>query len=108
MPMPTVESSASIVPIKTPDELSEARLEAVGYIFHGIVPDPDAKRTRAGANLLHFARCAKLEKTTERETKFWFRTIRIAKQHLDGLVGEGRWKWCKLCEREVTQRLLNE
>lgn len=108
MPMQTVDPSTSIVSIETPDDLAEARLEAVGYIFHGIVPEPDAKRPRAGVNMLHFARCAKLEKATERETKLWFRTIRIAKKHLDELVGTGRWKWCKLCEREVTQRLLNE
>ena len=36
------------------------------------------------------------------------RTIAIAKQHLDETVGASRWKWCKLCEREITQKILNE
>jgi hypothetical protein len=98
----------SMLTIETPDELAETRLEAVGYIFHGTIPDADGKRGRAGANTLHFARCAKLERANEHETKLWFRTIRVAKKHLDEVVGAERWKWCKVCEREITQRLLNE
>ena len=31
-----------------------------------------------------------------------------AKEHLDTAIGTERWKWCKVCEREVTQRILNE
>ena len=42
------------------------------------------------------------------EAKVWFRTIRHAKQHLDAEVGAGKWKWCKVCEREITQKILNE
>jgi hypothetical protein len=106
--MLTKSQLPSILTIETPDELAETRLEAIGYIFHGTVPDVDGKRGRAGANTLHFARCAKLERASELETKLWFRTIRVAKQHLDQVVGADRWKWCKVCEREITQRLLNE
>ena len=66
------------------------------------------KAAKAGTNLLHFARCAKLEKAGETEAKIWYRTIGIAKQHLDETVGTDRWKWCKVCEREITQKILNE
>ena len=92
------------------DDLAEARLEAVGFIFHGTVPEDDAPRraVRATTNLLHFARCPKVERGQTDPNQIWFRTIRIAKGHLDGAVGEGRWKWCKHCQQEVTQRLLNE
>jgi hypothetical protein len=98
----------SMATLETPDELAESRLEAIGYIFHGSVPNADGKRGRAGSNTLHFARCGKLERVAAHETKLWFRTIRLAKQHLDEVIGAGRWKWCKTCEREITQRLLNE
>lgn len=94
--------------IESDDDLAETRLEAIGYVFHGTLLGPTAKRVRSGANLLHFARCPKIERAGETEVKIWFQTIRIAKKHLDEQVGDGRWKWCKLCEREVTQRLLNE
>ena len=69
-----------------------------------------AKKTaaKAGTNLLHFARCAKLEKAGDSEAKIWFRTIGIAKQHLDETIGADKWKWCKVCEREITQKILNE
>jgi hypothetical protein len=99
---------ASIHTLETADEVAEARIEAVGFVFHGTIPESGGKRTRAGANTLHFARCAKLDRVAEHETKIWFRTIRIAKAHLDEVVGEGRWKWCKNCEREITQKILNE
>ena len=61
-----------------------------------------------GSNLLHFARCPKLEKIAVAETKIWFRSVKIAHKHLDEVVGDKRWKWCKLCEREITQRVLDE
>ncbi|MDX2036823.1 MAG: hypothetical protein SFX72_09235 [Isosphaeraceae bacterium] len=105
-----VQPAAGFRPIESSDDFEESRIEAIGYIFHGHVPAPDAKRTaiKAGTNLLHFARCAKLERVGDTESKFWFRTIRIAKGHLDQVVGESRWKWCKICEREVTQMNINE
>jgi hypothetical protein len=106
--MLTKTQTPSMLTIETLDELREIRLEAIGYVFHGTVPNADGKRGRAGVNTLHFARCAKLERATEHETKFWFRTIRFAKQKLDELIGVNNWKWCKGCEREITQRLLNE
>ena len=98
---------ASVRSIETADEFAETRLEAIGFVFHGTLPI-EGKRTRAGANLLHFARCAKLDRATEAEAKIWFRTIRIAKTHLDEVVGAARWKWCKNCEREITQMIINE
>jgi len=104
------DQATSIRPIDDADEFAETRLEAVGFVFHGSIPKADGKRagSRAGANLLHFARCAKLDKVGPHETKIWFRTIRVAKLHLDTTVGNNHWKWCKLCEKEITQRILNE
>jgi hypothetical protein len=106
----TVQAAAGIRTIESEDDFEESRIEAIGYIFHGHLLDPDGKKTavKAGTNVLHFARCAKLEKVGGNEKKIWFRTIRIAKVHLDQVVGEERWKWCKICEREITQRNINE
>ena len=103
-------ASPSVRTIETPDDLDEARLEATGYIFHGALPKPDVKQgaIKAGTNLLHFARCGKLDKIGNSEDKIWFRTIGIAKDHLDSVVGPDHWKWCKLCVKEVTQKIINE
>lgn len=100
----------SVRTIDSVEDFEETRLEAVGYIFHGTVPAADGKRgnVKAGTNLLHFARCGKLEKAAAHEHKIWFRTLGIAKQHLDGVVGQNRWRWCKACEREITQKIINE
>src|SRR5947209_15692747 len=94
------DQAASVRPIETPDDFAETRLEAVGFLFHGIIPDGEAKRSavKAGTNLLHFTRCAKLDRVGGGEAKIWFRTIRAAKQYLDATVGADRWKWCKVCE----------
>ena len=103
-------ASASVRTLETPEDLDEARLEAIGYIFHGTIPAPDAKRlaAKSNTNVLHFARCGKLDKVPNAEDKVWFRTISIAKAHLDTVVGDGRWKWCKLCVKDVTQKIINE
>lgn len=105
-----IQDQAGVRPLESTDELDEARLEAIGFIFHGKIAAADGKRaaSKAGTNLLHFARCAKLDKAGDEETKIWFRTITIAKEHLDESVGSQRWKWCKICEREITQKILNE
>ena len=97
-------------PIETDDDFAEARLEATGYIFHGTLQPADGKRPapKAGTNLLHFARCAKLDKVGSSQDKIWFQTIGIAKQHLDAAVGQNRWRWCKVCEKEITQKMINE
>ena len=104
------QAQVGIRPLETEDDFAETRLEAIGFVFHGTVLVEGAKRTavRAGTNLLHFAKCAKLERIAESEAKIWFRTITIAKSHLDGAIGLDRWKWCKICEREITQKILNE
>ena len=107
------QQDVGVRPLESADEFAEARVEAIGYVFHGTVPKDDAGAKRpaavkAGSNMLHFARCGKLDKVADSETKIWFRTIPIAKAHLDGAVGTARWKWCKVCEREVTQKVLNE
>ena len=96
--------------LESSEEFSETRLEAIGFIFHGIVPQANGKPIggRSPANLLHFARCSKLEKAGDNETKIWFKSVRVAIEHLDGLIGNKRWKWCKICEREITQRILDE
>jgi hypothetical protein len=105
-----VTDQVGVRTLDTPDDLDEMRLGAVGYVFHGVLYVEGAKKAsiKAGTNLLHFARCAKLEKASESEAKIWFRTIGIAKQHLDENVGNDKWKWCKVCEREITQKILNE
>ena len=105
------DQPAPVRSIESEDDFAETRLEAVGFVFHGVIPHKDKKtngRVKAGSNILHFARCGKLERVGESEEKLWFRSIRVAKVHLDEVVGVGRWKWCKLCEREITQRILNE
>lgn len=105
------DPSSPVRTIENPEDFAETRLEAVGFVFHGTVPDPakaGSGRVKAGSNLLHFARCAKLEKVSEGEHKLWFQTIRVAKAHLDQVIGTGRWTWCKVCQREITQRVLNE
>jgi hypothetical protein len=105
-----IQNQSGVRPIETDDDWVETRLEALGFIFHGVIPHPEGKRggAKANSNLLHFARCPKLDKVSESEARIWFRTISIAKQHLDQAVGTNRWKWCKVCEREITQRILNE
>ncbi|GAC1470046.1 MAG: hypothetical protein NVSMB9_14670 [Isosphaeraceae bacterium] len=106
-----IQDHVGIKPLESAHDLAETRLEAIGFVFHGALPVVNGKRpaaVKAGTNLLHFARCAKLEKAGDGETKIWFRTINIAKAHLDETIGNDRWKWCKVCEREITQRVLNE
>ncbi len=105
-----IQDQTDIRPLGTSDDLEETRLEAIGFVFHGTIPEADGKRgaVKAGTNLLHFARCAKLDKAGDAESKIWYRTITIAKEHLDDTVGANRWKWCKICEREITQKILNE
>jgi hypothetical protein len=106
--MPTQEQTA-IRPLESVEDFWETRLEAIGFIFHGTLNVAKSKGQLSGAsNLLHFARCPKLEKIGESEIKIWFRNVRIAHKHLDELLGAKRWKWCKLCERGITQRVLDE
>ena len=104
------EEIAGVRRLESQDDYSEARVEATGFIFHGSLPESNGKRpaARAASNLLHFARCVKLEKVGEGESKIWFRSIRTATKHLDEIVGKRHWKWCKVCEREITQRILDE
>ena len=106
-------SNNSLPPVRhleSHEEFFETRLEAIGFIFHGTIADANGKAhaSRSSSNLLHFARCAKLEKVGDTETKIWFRSVRVAIKHLDDLIGHPRWKWCKVCEREITQRILDE
>jgi hypothetical protein len=108
--MPIQQQTAPVRSLESPEEFSETRLEAIGFIFHGTIADANGKAhaSRSQSNLLHFARCAKLEKVGDNETKIWFRSVRVAIKHLDELIGHPRWKWCKVCEREITQRILDE
>jgi hypothetical protein len=101
---------AGVRKLDTPEEYSEARVEATGFIFHGTLAESNGKRaaSRALSNLLHFARCVKLEKVGDGENKIWFRSIRTAQKHLDEVMGRRNWKWCKVCEREITQRILDQ
>jgi hypothetical protein len=101
---------AGVRRLESQEEFAEARVEAIGFIFHGTLTDSNGKRpaARAQSNLLHFARCVKLERVGEPESKIWYRNIRLAQKHLDEVVGKRHWKWCKVCEREITQRILDE
>jgi hypothetical protein len=104
-----IQEHVGVRPLESDEEFSETRIEAVGFIFHGIVHIAKSKGQPSGnSNLLHFARCAKLERIGDNETKIWFRSVKIAHKHLDELVGSKRWKWCKLCEKEITQRVLDD
>lgn len=104
-----IQEQTGIRPLESSEDFCETRIEAIGFIFHGnTAPAKGKGSTSSTTNLLHFARCPKLEKTPESETKIWFRSVRVAHRHLDELVGSKRWKWCKLCEREITQRVLDE
>ena len=104
-----IQEQAGIHVIESLDDFAEARVEAVGFIFHGSIPVVKGKgKVSSTTNLLHFARCARLEKIGDDETKIWFRSVRVAHKHLDEAVGDTRWKWCKYCEREITQRVLDE
>jgi hypothetical protein len=106
--MPTQEQTG-IRPLESPDDFAETRCEAIGFIFHGnLSPVKGKGQGSASTNLLHFARCARLEKINEDDAKIWFRSVRLAHRHLDELVGSKRWKWCKYCEKEITQRVLDE
>ncbi len=115
--------------LTTEIEFAEARLEAEGYIFHGrlgrakskaqakTTNDSDANAkpnantgstgSRATSNQVHFPHCAKLERVPEEQTKIWFPTIRAAKEYLDVHAGTRRWKWCKICQAQITQRILD-
>lgn len=110
--MLTRESAPGMRALEDEDDLAEVRLEAVGLVFHGIIPDGDSgvkrRAVKSGTNVLHFARCAKIDKAALTEAKVWFRTIRAAKAYLDEHVGLGRWSWCKICQRDITQRVLDE
>ncbi len=107
--MKTVKEPLGVRSLESIEDFSETRLEAIGFIFHGVSAAGDKPLAmRSTSNLLHFARCTKLEKVPEAEGKIWFRSIKVALQHLDETPGKKRWKWCKLCEREITQRILDE
>jgi hypothetical protein len=104
-----IQEQIGIRPLESSEDFGETRLEAIGFIFHGIVTVAKSKvQASASTNLLHFARCPKLEKIGNGETKIWFRSVRIAHKHLDEILGAKRWRWCKVCEREITQRVLDE
>jgi hypothetical protein len=108
--MPTKQQVPPIRNLESIEDFTESRLEAIGFIFHGTVKESNGKphSMRSPSNLLHFARCVKLERAGENETKIWFRSVRVALAHLNQHVGRQQWKWCKVCEREITQRILDE
>lgn len=108
--MTSLDCATAVRPIETRDEFVETRLEAVGFVFVGNSASSNGGKVsgRSGANVLHFARCAKLDQSGATRSMLWFRSIRVAKAHLDETVGADRWKWCKSCQKEITQRILNE
>ena len=91
--MPIQQKLPSVRSLDTTEEFFETRLEAIGFIFHGIVTEANGKShsARSTSNSLHFARCAKLEKVGDSETKIWFRSRSGGLKHLDELIGHHRW-----------------
>jgi hypothetical protein len=108
--MPIQQHSPTVRSLESPEDFLETRLEAVGFIFHGVAAGANGKphSLRSPSNLLHFARCPKLEKVGDGELKIWFRSVKVALKHLDELLGHHRWRWCKVCQREITQRILDQ
>lgn len=106
--MLSTQDDQAVRELNSQADFEDARDESVGYIFHGNA----AKVKRAvgkNVNLLHFATCNKLVKlSADQPHKVWFDKIRTARAHLDESVGSESWKWCKQCESEVTQRLLEQ
>ena len=88
-------------PSRTPRISPETRLEARGFVFHGTVPEPGkvGQGHEAGSNVLHFARCTKLEHVTESDNKLWFQTIRVAKSHPTSMSASA-CNWCKICSAD--------
>ena len=83
-----IQEKTAIRTLESAEDFWETRLEAIGFIFHGTLNVAKSKGQPSGAsNLLHFARCPKLDKIGESETKIWFRSVRIAHKHLDELLG---------------------
>ena len=78
--MPTKQQLPPVRNLESIEDFCETRLEAIGFIFHGTVKESNGKphSLRAPANLLHFARCVKLERANENETKIWFQSVRVA------------------------------
>lgn len=104
--MITAQAEETVKEIQSPGAFDDVRDECIGYVFHGIEMK-GRKAPGKNSNLLHFAHCNKLEKlATDQPRKVWFRTIRVAREHLDTSIGQQNWKWCKQCESEVTQKLL--
>lgn len=104
--MLTAQDSQAVRELGSKSELESARDEGSGYIYHGTAKPP-RKAPAKNANLLHFAHCNKLNRIAEGQTRvLWFDRIKSASEHLNGTVGQDRWKWCKQCESEVTQKLL--
>lgn len=106
--MLTAQESQNVRELATKSELEDAKDDGEGYIYHG-TEKPLRKTVPKNANLLHFAHCNKLNKVAEDQTRIiWFDRIRVASVHLNEVVGQDRWKWCKQCEAEVTQKLLEQ
>ncbi|MFM1802425.1 MAG: hypothetical protein RJA81_1777 [Planctomycetota bacterium] len=106
--MISAQEESMIRDLASQEDFEDAVYESVGYIFHGI-EIKGRKVPGKNSNLLHFAHCNKLEKlSSEQPIKFWFSRIRTAREHLDEAMGSKNWKWCKQCESEITQRLLEQ
>lgn len=104
--MVSAQVEETVKELESPADLEDACDESVGYIFHGM-EIKGRKSPGKNGNLLHFAHCNKVEKlAAEQPRKFWYRTIRIASEHLNTNIGDQNWKWCKQCESSVTQKLL--
>ena len=101
---------AGVRNLENPGEFSEARVEAIGYIFHGTLADSNGKRptARSQSNLLHFARCAKLEKAGDGESRIWFRASGWRRSTSTRWSGSATGSGARSATAEITQRILDE
>jgi uncharacterized protein YaiL (DUF2058 family) len=59
--MPSTQDVQTVRDLETQDDYEEAREESVGYIFHGGLIK-GRRTTSKNGNMLHFARCNKIDK----------------------------------------------
>ena len=96
--------------LESSEEFSETRLEAIGFIFHGAVPESNGKPRNArtpleSAALRSMQQAGKSRRERNKDLVQVGPGRYRASRRLDR---NQRWKWCKICEREITQRILDE
>ena len=88
-----IQEQTGIRPLESSEDFWETRLEAIGFIFHGILTVAKSKaQASSTTNLLHFARCPKLEKIGDGETK------NLVQERPDRPQASGRANWYQALE----------